>query len=278
MITSARQLKDKIRNLANANNADPQILMRIYMIERLLARISESKFKDNFILKGGALIASMVGIGERSTMDLDTTIRNRNVSIEDVQELMNELICVDIEDGVSFSIKSVTNIMDETEYPGIRVSMDAMFDGIVTPVKVDLSTGDIITPDAEIYAYHFMLGDGSIDLWAYPLETILAEKVETIISRATLNTRMRDYYDIYELTKVYGNKTDMELLKKAVFATSEKRGTASLFESVSARVEDIHSSGYLQKLWEEYRTKYPYARSLSWEDVMGAVSSLCKKL
>ena len=204
MIKTARQLKDLIRNLSREKSADAQILMRNYMMERFLERISLSEYRDKFILKGGMLVAAMVGLDARSTMDLDATIKGANVNVEDIENLISSIVTVPIDDGVKFQLKSISEIMDEAEYPGIRVSMSTTFDGVVTPLKIDISTGDAITPREVRYSFKLMLEDRSIDIWAYNLETVLAEKLETIITRTTTNTRMRDFYDIYILEQLHG--------------------------------------------------------------------------
>ena len=182
MIKTARQLKDLIRNLSKKNAADAQVLMRNYMMERFLERISLSSYRDKFILKGGMLVAAMVGLDARSTMDLDATVKGANVSVEDVENMMAEIIAVPIDDGVTFQVKSISEIMDEAEYPGIRVTMTNCFlERVRTPLKIDISTGDAITPKEVRYSFKLMLEDRSIDVLAYNLETVLAEKLETII-------------------------------------------------------------------------------------------------
>ena len=196
MIKTARQLKDLIRNLSRKKSADAQLLMRNYMMERFLERISLSEYRDKFILKGGMLVAAMVGLDARSTMDLDAPVKGANVNVEDIENLISAIVSVPLDDGVKFQLKSISEIMDETEYPGIRVNMTTTFDGVVTPLKIDISTGDAITPREIRYSFKLMLEDRSIDIWAYNLETVLAEKLETIITRTTTNTRMRDFYDI----------------------------------------------------------------------------------
>ena len=208
MIKTARQLKDLIRNLSKKNAADAQILMRNYMMERFLERISLSSYRDKFILKGGMLVAAMVGLDARSTMDLDATVKGANVSVEDVENMMAEIIAVPIDDGVTFQVKNISEIMDEAEYPGIRVTMTTLFDGVRTPLIIDISTGDAITPKEVRYSFKLMLEDRSIDVWAYNLETVLAEKLETIITRTTTNTRMRDFYDLYILNQLHEPSND----------------------------------------------------------------------
>lgn len=199
MIKTAKQLKDLIRNLSKKNSADAQILMRNYMMERFLERISLSEYKDKFILKGGMLVAAMVGLDARSTMDLDATVKGANIDVEDVENIIASIVSVPLEDGVKFRVKRISEIMEEAEYPGVRVSLETTFDGVITPLKIDISTGDIITPKEVRYSFKLMLEERAIEVWAYNLETVLAEKLETIISRNVTNTRMRDFYDIHIL-------------------------------------------------------------------------------
>ena len=221
MIKTARQLKDLIRNLSREKSADAQLLMRNYMMERFLERISLSEYRDKFILKGGMLVAAMVGLDARSTMDLDATVKGANVNVEEIENLISAIVSVPIDDGVKFQLKSISEIMDEAEYPGIRVSMTTTFDGVVTPLKIDISTGDAITPREVRYSFKLMLEDRSIDIWAYNLETVLAEKLETIITRTTTNTRMRDFYDIYILDQLHGNTLNRQTLYEALRATAQ---------------------------------------------------------
>lgn len=280
MIKTARQLKDLIRNLSREKSADAQILMRNYMMERFLERISLSEYRDKFILKGGMLVAAMVGLDARSTMDLDATIKGANVNVEDIENLISSIITVPIDDGVKFQLKSISEIMDEAEYPGIRVNMTTTFDGVVTPLKIDISTGDAITPREVRYSFKLMLEDRSIDIWAYNLETVLAEKLETIITRTTTNTRMRDFYDIYILDQLHGNTLNRQTLYDALLATAKKRGTERHLAEAVDVLNEVESSPVMQKLWESYRRKFSYAADLEWSIIMGAVRSLyalCKK-
>ena len=274
MIKTARQLKDLIRNLSREKSADAQLLMRNYMMERFLERISLSEYRDKFILKGGMLVAAVVGLDARSTMDLDATVKGANVNVEDIENLISAIVSVPIDDGVKFQLKSISEIMDEAEYPGIRVSMTTTFDGVVTPLKIDISTGDAITPREVRYSFKLMLEDRSIDIWAYNLETVLAEKLETIITRTTTNTRMRDFYDIYILDQIHGNTLNRQTLYDALLATAKKRGTERHLAEAVDVLNEVESSHVMQKLWESYRRKFSYAADLEWSIIMGAVRSL----
>lgn len=276
MINSARQLKDLIRNLSKKNSADAQILMRNYMMERLLERISVSDYKDKFILKGGMLVAAMVELDSRSTMDLDATVKGVNITIEDVEKIVTSIISEQIEDGVEFRIKSVSRIMDEAEYPGVRVGMEAFFDGVRTPLKIDISTGDVITPSEIRYSFKLMLEDRSIEIYAYNLETVLAEKLETIISRNVANTRMRDFYDIHILQQIHAENIDADVFRDALIATSKKRGTQEMLKDVLAILDDVEKDPVMERLWINYQKSFTYAKNIDWETVINSVRVLFK--
>lgn len=276
MITTARQLKDLIRNLSKKKSADAQILMRNYMMEHFLERISLSEYKDKFILKGGMLVAAMVGLDARATMDLDATIKGANVSLTDVETIISNIIAIPIDDGVSFCIKRISEIMEEADYPGVRVSMETKFDGVITPLKIDISTGDVITPKEIRYRFNLMLEDRTIEIWAYNLETVLAEKLETVISRNVTNTRMRDFYDIYILQKLHGEQLNKEILWNALVATARKRGTLEQIESGDIReiFDEIETSSVMENLWKAYQKNYSYAVDISWHIVIESVRYL----
>ncbi len=274
MINTAKQLKDLIRNLSKKKSADAQILMRNYMMERFLERMSMSRYQDKFILKGGMLVAAMVGLDARATMDIDATIKGADVNVEAVENIIADIISVPLEDGVIFRIKQISEIMDEAEYPGVRVSMETEFDGVRTPLKIDISTGDVITPREIQYSFKLMLEERCIDVWAYNLETVLAEKLETVISRNITNTRMRDFYDIHILLKLYGHTLDSKVLGEALQATAKKRETEQHLENAVEIFEEIQTDLNMQKLWNSYQKKFSYASDIPWEQVMEAAKEL----
>ena len=228
MIKTSRQLKALVRNLTEGDSLQAQIIMRNYVMERFLERISLSKYRNNFILKGGMLVSAMVGLDTRSTMDIDTTIKNMPLSVENAREMIEEIIAVPIDDGMTFSIKSVGEIMDEAEYTGVRVNLEATLETMRTPLKVDISTGDIITPREVLYTFKLMFEERTISILAYNLETVLAEKMETVIARGVANTRLRDYYDLYILQNEYTHAISMEQFKAAFLATCKKRNSIQL--------------------------------------------------
>ena len=268
------QIKGRIKSVAKQNNADARTLMRIYMMERFLERLAQSEYRDNFIIKGGILVTAMIGVAHRSTMDIDTSMKNLNLSAEDALRVVNQVKDIDLDDGVSFEVKDVSNIMDEMEYPGIRVTMNANVGRLITPLKIDISTGDVITPRAIEFNYDLLLEDRSISLWSYNLETILAEKLQTVLARGILNTRMRDFYDIRMLLDTYEDKVNKAVLKDAFSATCKKRGTDHLQEQAEEIIKIIEADEQLQVLWRAYQKKYSYAADIDYASVISGVRKL----
>lgn len=268
------QIKGRIKSVAKQNNADARTLMRIYMMERFLERLAQSEYRDNFIIKGGILVTAMIGVVHRSTMDIDTSMKNLNLSAEDALRVVNQVKDIDLDDGVSFDVKDVSNIMDEMEYPGIRVTMNANVGRLITPLKIDISTGDVITPRAIEFNYDLLLEDRSISLWSYNLETILAEKLQTVLARGILNTRMRDFYDIRMLLDTYEDKVNKAVLKDAFVATCKKRGTDHLQEQAEEIIKIIEADEQLQVLWRAYQKKYSYAAEIDYVSVISGVRKL----
>ncbi len=278
MIHTSRQLKALVRNKSQGDNAKATTLIRNFVMERFLERISFSKYNDKLILKGGLLIASMVGLDNRATMDMDTTIRNYNLSIEDAKKMIEDIIAVPLDDGIQFVIKSVGSIMDEAEYPGIRLKLEAVLDTMKTPLKIDISTDDVITPKEVDYEYKLMFEERSISVLAYNLETVLAEKMETIISRGILNTRMRDYYDLMILNVVKSDVINYADLAKAFEATSRKRESYELISNSGYILEQIKSDAGLMEQWKIYQRKYDYAENYEWEDIVKNVKQLFEQI
>ena len=268
------QIKGRIKSVAKQNNADARTLMRIYMMERFLERLTQSEYRDNFIIKGGILVTAMIGVAHRSTMDIDTSMNNLNLSAEDALRVVNQVKDIDLDDGVSFEVKDISNIMDEMEYPGIRVTMNANVGRLITPLKIDISTGDVITPRAIEFNYDLLLEDRSISLWSYNLETILAEKLQTVLARGILNTRMRDFYDIRMLLDTYEDKVNKAVLKDAFAATCKKRGTDHLQEQAEEIIKIIEADEQLQVLWRAYQKKYSYAAEIDYASVISGVRKL----
>ena len=278
MKLSKEQLKGRLRNVANKNNADARVLLRQFMMERFLERLSKSKYRDNFIIKGGTLVTAMMGVSLRSTMDVDTTIRGFDLNSEEAQRIVNEIMSIDLDDNASFKIKSVEDIMDEMDYSGIRLHIDSYYDRIYAPIKIDISTGDVITPGAVEYEYKQILDDEAIKLWSYNLETVLAEKIQTILNRGVINTRMRDFYDIHMLLGVYEDDIDVDVLRDAYRATAEKRQTNTILNSSQRILQDVGDSPEVLTHWEKYRKKYKYAENISFKKVVESSKKLCSMI
>lgn len=272
MIHSSKQLKDLIRNLSKEVGIEAHVLIRKYMMERFLERVSSSKYNGSFILKGGMLVAAFVGVEARATMDIDTTIKGIPVTIVDMERTITEISNIDLEDNVKFRIKKVSEIMDEAEYSGIRFSMDAVLDGAVIPLKIDISTGDVITPREIAYSYKLMFEDRTIPIMTYPIETVLAEKLETVISRSITNTRMRDFYDIHILLK--SQNIDADILALALERTAKKRGNFNLLENAESVLKIVKSDEDMKRLWNIYQKKFKYAGEYTWDEVIHSVREL----
>ena len=272
MIHSSKQLKDLIRNLSKEVGIEVYVLIRKYMMERFLERVSSSKYNGSFILKGGMLVAAFVGVEARATMDIDTTIKGIPVTMVDMERAITEISNIDLEDNVKFRIKKVSEIMDEAEYSGIRFSMDALLDGAVIPLKIDISTGDVITPREIAYSYKLMFEDRTIPIMTYPIETVLAEKLETVISRSITNTRMRDFYDIHILLK--SQNINADILALALERTAKKRGNFSLLENAESVLKIVRSDEDMKRLWNIYQKKFKYAGEYTWDEVIHSVREL----
>lgn len=253
MIHTSRQLKALVRNMSKGDSAKAQIIIRNYVMERFLERLSLSQYRNNLILKGGTLVSAMVGLDNRSTMDVDTTVKNLSLSVESACDIVREITSIPIEDGMSFEIKSAAAIMDEADYSGVRIMLDTMLETMRTPLKIDFSTGDIITPREVAYSFRLLFEDRSISILAYNLETVLAEKLETLFARGTANTRMRDFYDIYALETTQAHNIDPTVLCEAFTNTSKKRGSSSIANEASLILGEIQTSPEMIALWKNYQ-------------------------
>jgi predicted nucleotidyltransferase component of viral defense system len=274
MSGKSMSLKAKIRNLANKKDMSAQVVLQNYMFERFLERLSKSTYKDKFILKGGILIAALVGIDNRATMDLDATIKNYSINVESLTSIINEICSVDIDDDVSLSFSGIEAIRDDDAYGGYRVSVVSKYDTITTPIKIDITTGDVITPKEILYVFKMLFEEGGFSVWAYNTETVLAEKVETILRRGELNTRPRDFYDVYILTKT--QSLDYSVFVKALKSTAIHRETTHIFDNMGSRLEEISHSEALKSRWLKYTKDYRYADGITYEDVLDVIRELTK--
>lgn len=275
---NAMQLKAIVKNMAREKHISAQLIMQNFMLERLLERVSISKYRDNFILKGGFLIAAMVGLNTRATMDMDATIKGLPVTEETIRQMFEEICEQNLQDDVSFSFRYIEQISEGDEYTGYRVALTANFLPLAVPLKLDITTGDKITPREIEYSYQLLLEDRRISILAYNLETILAEKLETVITRGDQNTRPRDFYDIYILSTLRKNDIHIQNLKNALFATAAKRGSTETLKDYEKIIQVIIGSDAMQKQWASYQRNFEYANHLSFELVCQTVLLLMKNL
>jgi predicted nucleotidyltransferase component of viral defense system len=269
--TSARQLKDWIKNKSQQIGTPANVLLQSYMMERLLERVSLSSYRENMILKGGFLIAAMVGIDRRSTMDIDTTIKGLPISRENLVGILEEIIAIDTADGVTFEIQDVKNIHDVSEYDDFRVSLQASLHTVRLIMKIDVTTGDAIIPREVEYPYKLLFEDRTVSVMAYNLYTILAEKIETILSRNVTNTRGRDFYDAYILLSMNRDSLSRPELLRALRVKAEERGSLSAVENHEKHLQDVAASPEIRKIWDGYVKNYPYAKGISMSEVLALV-------
>jgi len=276
-VKTSMQLNALVRNLAKEKNVGAEIILRNYMLERLLERIALSEYKENFILKGGMLIAAMVGLDARTTMDLDATIRGQNLTETQIIELFRNILSVNINDDVTFTFKKIEEIREETEYPGYRVSFEARLDNTRQTLKVDITTGDSITPREIEYQFKLMFEDRTLHILAYNLETVLAEKMEGILVRGITNTRMRDFYDVYILTATQSHNINRDIFDSALRNTAEQRGSLFVLSKMGEIISTIESSAVMRELWGQYQKNYSYVDDVTWEMTLSAVKALCDR-
>lgn len=273
MSSKAMSLKAKIKQYAKSNNIAAQVVLQNYMFECFLARLAESEYSEKFVIKGGMLIAAIVGLDTRSTMDLDTTLKNLPLTEEKVVEAIEHICSIKLGDDVTFTIVSVTLIRKDDRYGGFCVRINAFYDTIVTPLAIDVSTGDVITPAAVQYEFRGIFDDTlRIRLWGYNIETVMAEKAETILSRGVFNTRPRDFYDIYILGTT--QKFDKHLFKEALQATAQHRGSFENIADTATIIDLLSESEDLRDMWGKYQKKFIYAKSIEYKQTIEVLKKL----
>lgn len=274
-MSKAMSLKAKIRNIAKQKNIPAQVILQNYMFERLLVRLSASEYKEKFVLKGGMLVAAIVGLDNRATMDMDTTLKNLPLTPEVIRSALEDICSIAFDDGVVYEIGTISPIRKDDIYGGYRVMLNARFDIMLTPLSIDVSTGDVITPHAVQYNFSEIFDDEkSYELWAYNIETVMAEKVETILRRGIFNTRPRDFYDAYILTTT--QKFDITVFEDALKATANHRGTTNQIADVPSILHNIEESPELKTMWDKYRKQFSYAKDITYEQIMDSIKALLK--
>ncbi|MCI9016841.1 MAG: nucleotidyl transferase AbiEii/AbiGii toxin family protein [Clostridia bacterium] len=264
-----------INNLAKENNVAAQLVLQTYMLERLLERISISKYKDNFILKGGMLISAMLGIDSRTTMDMDTTIKGFSLTKENISNIMLEICNIEIDDNVTFKINKVDLIREDDDYGGYRITFEARYNNEMPVImKIDITTGDKITYKEIEYSFTLMLEDRKIQIWSYNVETIIAEKFEAIIKRGVLSTRIRDYYDVYMLINTQSKIIDNKTLKDAITLTAQHRETNEIIKNWKKVVDKIENDSKMQQQWKRYQKDNFYAEGIEYNDLINAINKV----
>lgn len=272
MIKNAKSLIDKSKNKAVQNNITVNEVLQNYMFERILERLSISEYKNNFILKGGVLLSSIMGIDTRTTMDMDTCLKGINLTEEQLYKVLKNILDTDVKDGVTFEIKNSKPIREDDEYGGLKYNILAKFDNIKVNLSIDIATGDVITPGEIEYNYKMMFEDKALKIMTYNIESIIAEKFQTIISRNVLNSRMKDFYDLYYLIKYSTfSKDDLRL---AIEKTFDKRNTD--IKLINSNISVIQESDLLQDLWKPYSQKHKYTKDIKFEDIIETIKKISK--
>ena len=271
MSNSAQSVKDKLKNISREKNVDFNSVMRFYMYDRFVERLSKSKYKDNFILKGGFYLSKLFGLDNRSTMDIDTAIRKTEFTEENLIVMINEIISIDVGDNVKFKIEKTELIREEDEYGGLRITINFMLENIKDKFHIDLATGDPLYPRPDNYKYESLIGDEIYKVWSYNLETILAEKIETILSKLETSSRMKDYYDIYLIYKFKFDTINKEKFRGSVEKTFKNRKfDADLMTNLSI----VKESKVLRERWLSYSRKNSYARDVEFEETLECLEKL----
>lgn len=276
MIKNKDSLKAKVSNLSKETNIPNKYIIQEFMFEALLRRISISKYKEKFVIKGGFLLSSIFGVNLRSTMDLDATIKGLPLTKENLENIMSEIITININDNINFELENIKDIRLEDEYSGYNVNLKADFDGLRTNLMIDVTTGDVITYSETEYQYKTIFDNEVINIMSYNFETVIAEKFESILSRNIDNTRMKDYYDLYMFVNLKWNDIDKNELFEAIKNTSRKRGTIDYTLNVSKYIELIENDSKLKQLWKSYVSVYDYAKDINFEDTIKAIKVICE--
>lgn len=278
MIKNVQSLKDRANNFAKENNLTVQQVLQNYMFERFLERLSVSKYKEKLIIKGGLLLSSIIGIKLRSTMDIDADIVGINFTQEEIEKLISNIISINLNDNTQMKLEKIEEIKEESEYGGYRIKLVGNLENLKIPFHIDISTGDIITPRAIEYKYKKLLEDDYIEIYTYNQETVIAEKLQTILSRKIANSRMKDYYDLYFFVNSKWQEIDKEILKQAIKATFDQRSSKQDLENRENIIDTIEKDKTLIQSWKDYQAKHLYAQSIKYDDVIKAIRFISNEI
>ena len=271
---TSEQIKGAIRNISKKTGVNPNSLLQMCLFEGILEKLSKSKYSENFILKGGLLISSLIGVDMRSTMDMDTTIRGIPLNEESITKILNEILAIKIDADIEYNLIKLLPIRQEDVYEDFCASISCIFGKINATLNIDITTGDVITPREMNYSYSKILEEGTIPIMTYTIETILAEKFETISSRNITTTRARDFYDLYMIYSIYKDKIDKDVLSKAIERTSKYRGSFETALQYREIVELFRESEIPKELWKKYTQNNPYAKDVDFLDTISVYEEI----
>lgn len=276
--TNANSFKAKIKNIAKEKDVPPQQIQQSYLIEQVLRMISKSVYKNHFIVKGGYLIGNMIGVEKRTTVDLDVSIKNEELTQTNLCNIFNEVFNQNDGDGFRFVLDSVKPIRKDDIYGGFQIRINAIYDTLREIVFIDVTTGDAITPHEVEYRLYSIFSEDEIDIMSYNLETVIAEKIETVISRGEASTRPRDRYDLFTLWKIRNTEINRSLLVKAINNTANKRGSLEAINKWSIQIDNIRNSDYQKRLWKNYQNSYKYAKEITFDSSVQIVSDIMDEI
>ncbi len=272
---NSMQLKDKLKKISNEKHVDLNTLLRLYMYDRFIERLSVSRYKDNFILKGGFYLSTLFGVENRSTIDIDTAFRNANFDEKTIVKMVKEVLAIEINDNAKLVYLGIMPIRDDDEYGGFRVDIQVELDNVKEKFHIDIATGDPITPKEVRYKYIPLLETNYIDLYAYNMETVLAEKIETILNRSELNGRMRDFYDVYLIFTKYWENINIANFRKAIDRTFSKR---EYFGNPFETIDLLRNSDVIKSRWNIYQRKYDYAKNITFDNILDCLEKMMKEI
>ena len=270
---TSEKLKGKIKSFLEKNNLKAQEVLQMYFFERFLNRLEKSKYRAKFIIKGGFLISSIIGIQNRTTMDIDTTIKGLPVKEEIIKEIILEILNIEVNDGIEFVLGKIENIREISEYENYRLHLTANFEKIKNPLKIDITTGDVIIPSEIEYSYETIFKE-KLNILVYSLETLIAEKYETIIKRNITTTRLRDFYDIYMIFKLKNDKIDVNNLKQSIWETAKNRNSMEEILESKEILEDIKNDEYLNKQWNIYKKENKYVDNIQFSEILELLNKI----
>ena len=276
MVINKNALQAKINNLSSQTGVHQNILLKSFFFDAFLKRLAASSYSDNFVFKGGFLLSTSLGIDLRSTMDIDFLLRKLNLEKENIIRVIKEVALIDINDGVAFEFQSIDEIRQEDDYGGYNVTLLGRLENIKETVSIDIATGDPITPEAVNYEYKCLFDNDILKFQAYNFETILAEKLQTILFRGIANSRSKDFYDLFIIHNLRWNTIDVNILKQAFENTCNYRETVFTNEEATKILENISNDPTMKTRWDVYRKRNKYVGGIEFKDVVDTTKLVLK--